>query len=145
MTLLETCDRLRENLQNWYNEKKADCCFRFDGYKLYYAVKEFMIQFPECQEHEFDIYYDFDVIEGSYHGGCLCCENNPSRVKVKGILVEPIDWEQQVAIANCNLVLPEEIRESFVEKYKTNYSPPFGSAANLSNIETPSLNGQPTL
>jgi len=98
MTLQEACDSLRDYLQKWYDNKKLEKKL-IRPIELRDAKKEYVKLNPEFKDHEFDIYYDFVAVDGSYSPGCYCCPGNETKVTVKGIVVEPINWFDKTLIA----------------------------------------------
>lgn len=114
MTLEETIDALRFHLEAWYTQritiphdgsispKSRTGIKPIRSWELGDAVKEFMKLHPECKEHEFDIYYDFVVVDGTYEssewsrclGGCDGCTDMNAHVRSKGVKVEKMDWEK---------------------------------------------------
>lgn len=109
MTLDQICDRLRERLSGWYEREKKSVSEgvshhleRQAGWispgKLCEEVDKFFSEFPELSDYRRDIFWNFDVVEGSFQPGCLegCCI---ARSRVRGIVVEPICWDRIFRLA----------------------------------------------
>jgi len=109
--LTEACDRIRDYLSKWYNDSKYDSGRgfkynrRFHGFDLYEAKQEFIKLNPEYKKFDFDIIVGFDVDSSSWQprsicsDGCCSFEDCMARMKCRGILVMPVDWEQTRKLA----------------------------------------------
>lgn len=98
MNLDQVCDRLRERLSGWYEREKFLPKSDISPEKLCEEVDKFFSEFPELSEHRRDIFWNFDVVEGSFQPACLegCCI---ARSRVRGIVVEPICWDRVFRLA----------------------------------------------
>lgn len=103
MTLIEACNELYDYLQIWYKaeveKSKANKGYIEPG-GLYSAADDFFKSHPEAAIHRSDILWDFDVIRGSYVGGCFCCDNNLSRATCRGIVVTSYPYHEMNEIVS---------------------------------------------
>ena len=119
MTLTETCDKLRDHLQKWYDENKNGLGW---ASHLYYVKQEFFKE-NNCEEHESNIRADFRIVPNSYKRGfpCLngCCsfEQTAAHSKTNGIVVEPMDWGRANYLSKYENIKPINWdRKSYLDK-----------------------------
>ena len=111
--VMEACDRIRDYLSKWYNDIKHNIDFsrgfkhnrRLQGFDLWDAKRDFIKLNPEYEKFDFDIIVGFDVDVSSWQprsicsDGCCSFEDCMARMKCRGILVMPVDWEQTRKLA----------------------------------------------
>lgn len=106
MNIHETCDKLREYVCSWYDEMKKvyrskktnkEKAYLITAWHLKEQADKFYAENSECQEFARDIICNF---YGEWVGGCYCCGDSLGPImKIKGISVEPINWEDQCYLA----------------------------------------------
>lgn len=104
----EACDKIRDYLSNWYTDKVLslnDNKKYLDGWDLWDAKQEFITLNPEYKKYNFHIITAYDVDGTDWiprrfcSNGCCSFDDCSARMKCRGILVMPRDWEITRALA----------------------------------------------
>lgn len=93
----EACAKIKEYLDVWYKSNK-----QVDGHGLYEAKKQFIEENPEYQQFDDDILVALKGDPSNWDNRCSCWEcvlGHPIVIKGKGVLVEPINWEETRRLA----------------------------------------------